>query len=129
MRSEARPPGPQREEAGIVMGNKLYLYLARREAVRIAIERGEVTAEDLRKRLAIPANVHPNTMGMVFLSLLKDGLLKRCGHARASWSTANAHHLRRWRPTEKAAAWLAQTPELEGLHFPEQTEFKMEGAA
>lgn len=112
------------------MGKELYLYAARREAVRIAIEHGEVTAEDLRKRLAIPSGVHCNTQGAIFLTLLQDNLLRRCGHLRASWREAKAHHLRRWRPTEKAAAWLAQTPEIEDLHFPEQSEFTgMEGAA
>ena len=99
-----------------------YFDKARRISVSIAVNRGVVTAEDLRERLPIPRELHHNIVGAVFMTLLQDGLLRRCGHARASWEAANRHHMRRWRATVKSEAWLAQTPELETQYYPEQTE-------
>ena len=97
-----------------------YHTRALREIVRIAIERGSVTAGDLRRAIPFPEGEHHNVKGAVFLCALQRGLLRRRGHARASWDAANAHHLRVWVPTQQAEAWLAQTPEIAGERYPMQ---------
>ena len=105
-----------------------YHARALRELVRLAVKRGSATAEDLRRRIPLPPGLHPNAVGAVFLCALQRGLLRRRGHARATWGAANAHHFRRWAPTRDAEAWLAHTPEIAGERYPEQAElFGREG--
>jgi hypothetical protein len=43
-----------------------YLYLARRLAVKIAHETGQVTINEVRKQLPPPDGMHPSVLGAVF---------------------------------------------------------------
>ena len=46
-----------------------WLRLAQKEAQRIALEQGEVSADDLHKALPIPKYIDPRIMGKVFYHL------------------------------------------------------------
>lgn len=78
-------------------------------ALRIALERGEVCADDVRALVAIPADISPKLMGCVFRDLADGGILRRAGFQNSKRAAAHARPISRWRLADDAgaSAWLA----------------------
>ena len=70
-----------------------FLARARHVAVVIAEKEGEVTADDVRELLPIPANVHHNAMGSVF----RESRWKRIGWRKSSQPQRHANRVGIWR--------------------------------
>lgn len=69
---------------------------ARAVAIRICHERGEVTADDVREYLGIPANVHHNAMGSVF----RRDIFECVGWRSSSQPQRHANRIGIWRLKE-----------------------------
>lgn len=78
-------------------------------ALRVAIDRGEVCADDVRALVPIPAGISPKLVGCVFRDLADAGILRRIGFRNSKRPTAHARPLSVWHLADSAAAsaWLA----------------------
>src|SRR5437016_4857898 len=77
-------------------------------ALRVALDRGEVTADDVRALVPIPPNISPKLVGVVFRDLADAGILRRSGFRNSNRPAAHARPLSVWRLADAAAAsaWL-----------------------
>ena len=78
-------------------------------ALRVALERGEVCADDVRALVPIPADISPKLVGCVFRDLADAGILRRAGFRASTRPIAHARPLSIWHLADAAgaAAWLA----------------------
>ena len=78
-------------------------------ALRVALERGEVCADDVRALVPIPPDISPKLVGCVFRDLADAGILRRAGFRVSARPIAHARPLSVWRLADAAgaAAWLA----------------------
>jgi hypothetical protein len=85
-----------------------------RAAVRLALELGEVTADELRAKVTIPPGIRPVVVGAVFRDLADAGILCRVGYRNSKRAAAHARPVSIWRlvDSEAALAWLAAHPPL-----------------
>jgi hypothetical protein len=67
-----------------------WLGTARFEAIKIAVNKGQVTINDLREVISLPEDFSPNTWGAVFKS--KD--FEAVGYTQASHAAAHARVVR-----------------------------------
>jgi len=83
-------------------------------ALRIALDRGEVCADDVRALVAIPPDISPKLVGVVFRDLADACILRRAGFRNSTRPAAHARPLSIWRLADAAAAlaWLASHPPL-----------------
>jgi hypothetical protein len=83
-------------------------------ALRVVLDRGEVCADDVRALVAIPADISPKLVGVVFRDLADAGILRRVGFRKSNRPAAHARALSVWQLAEGAAAlaWLAAHPPL-----------------
>ena len=83
-------------------------------ALRVALDRGEVCADDVRAAVAIPADISPKFVGVVFRDLADTGVLRCIGFRRSKRPAAHARPLSVWRlaDVDAALAWLAAHPPL-----------------
>lgn len=83
-------------------------------ALRIALDGGEVCADDVRAVVPIPADISPKLMGVVFRDLADSGILRRAGFRPSTRPAAHARPLSVWMLSDAAAAlaWLAAHPPL-----------------
>lgn len=84
-------------------------------AVRIALERGEVCADDVRALVPIPADINPKVVGAAFRELADAGILSNTGtYRRSCRPQAHARPLPVWRLADAAGAvaWLTAHPSL-----------------
>ena len=84
-------------------------------ALRVALERGEVCADDVRALVPIPAGISPKVVGAAFRELADAGILSNTGtYRRSCRPAAHARSLPVWRLADDAdaAAWLATHPSL-----------------
>jgi hypothetical protein len=81
-------------------------------ALRLALERGEVCADDVRALVLIPADISPKLVGVVFRDLSDAGILRRDGFRKSIRPIAHARPLSVWRlaDADAAAASLAALP-------------------
>jgi hypothetical protein len=81
-------------------------------ALRVAIERGEVCADDVRALVLIPPDISPKLVGVVFRDLADAGILRRAGFRNSNRPAAHARPLSVWRLADatSAAARLAAHP-------------------
>ena len=81
-------------------------------ALRVALDRGEVCADDVRAVVPIPADISPKFVGVVFRDLADAGILHRAGFRNSTRPAAHARPLSLWRLADAAAAhaWLAAHP-------------------
>jgi hypothetical protein len=81
-------------------------------ALRVALDRGEVCADDVRAAVPIPADISPKLVGVVFRDLADAGILRRSGFRTSTRPVAHARPLSVWRLADPAAAaaWLAAHP-------------------
>ena len=85
-----------------------------RAAVRLALERGHITADDVRACVAIPAGISPKAVGVVFRDLADSRILRRVGFRPSTRPAAHARPLSVWQlaDADAGAAWLAAHPPL-----------------
>ncbi|MFO0821976.1 MAG: hypothetical protein U0792_02470 [Gemmataceae bacterium] len=73
-------------------------------ALRVALERGEVCADDVRPLVAIPDGISPKLVGCVFRDLADAGILRRVGFRNSARPAARARPLSVWRLADPAEA-------------------------
>ena len=83
-----------------------------RAAVRLVLERHEITADDVRAVVPIPPGIKPVVVGAVFRDLADAGILCRVGYRNSKRPVAHARPLTVWRliNVDAALAWLAAHP-------------------
>ena len=86
-----------------------------RAAAQLAIDRGTLTADDVRAVVSIPDEIRPVVNGAAMRDLADDGILVKTGEYRPS--TRPETHCRPnpvWRLTDRnaALAWLAAHPPI-----------------
>lgn len=84
-----------------------------RAAVRLALEAGAVTADDVRDAVPIPPGINPKVTGAAVYGLALAGILTGAHYVRSRRKPAHARTLRVWLLTDAAAAvrWLNDNPE------------------
>ncbi|MFM8272962.1 MAG: hypothetical protein ACKODX_11590 [Gemmata sp.] len=89
-------------------------------ALRVALDRGEVCADDVRAVVPIPADISPKLVGCVFRDLADAGILRRDGFRNSTRPAAHARPLSVWRLADDAAAlvWLAAHPTTPAVPVP-----------
>ena len=77
-------------------------------ALRVALDNGEVCADDVRALVPIPAGISPKFVGCVFRDLAVAGILRRDGYQLTKRAIAHARPISRWRLADalKATARL-----------------------
>ena len=73
-------------------------------ALRVALDRGEVCADDVRAVVPIPADISPKFVGVVFRDLADAGILHRAGFRNSTRPAAHARPLSLWRLADADAA-------------------------
>ncbi len=73
-------------------------------AIRVALDRGEVCADDVRAAVSIPPDVSPKLVGVVFRDLAHAGILRRDRFRNSTRPAAHARPLSVWRLADAAAA-------------------------
>lgn len=73
-------------------------------ALRVALDRGEVCADDVRAVVPIPADISPKLVGVVFRDLADAGILRRAGFQNSTRPAAHARPLSLWRLADAASA-------------------------
>lgn len=83
-------------------------------ALRVVLERGEVCADDVRALVAIPDDISPKFVGVVFRDLAEASILRRSGFRPSTRPAAHARPLSVWNLADAAGAadWLAAHPPL-----------------
>ncbi len=83
-------------------------------AIRVALNGGEVCADDVRAVVPIPPDVSPKLVGAVFRDLADAGILRRVGFRNSQRPAAHARPLSVWRlaDADAAQARLAARPPL-----------------
>ena len=79
-------------------------------ALRVALERGEVCADDVRALVPIPAGISPKVVGAAFRELADAGILSNTGtYRRSCRPAAHARPNPVWALADAAgaSAWLA----------------------
>jgi len=85
-----------------------------RAAVRLALERDEITADEVRAVVPIPPCIRPVVVGAAIRDLADAGIIRRVGYRNSKRPAAHARPLAVWRLADAAAAlaWLAAHPPL-----------------
>jgi molybdopterin biosynthesis enzyme len=85
-----------------------------RAAVRLALERGTITADDVRSVVPIPPGIRPVVVGVALRDAADAGILRRIGYRPSTRPVAHARPLTVWRLTDPAAAvaWLDAHPPI-----------------
>lgn len=83
-----------------------------RAALRLALTRDDITADDIRAVVPIPPNVRPVVVGAALRPLAVAGYLRRIGYRASARPVAHARPLGVWSLADAAgaAAWLAAHP-------------------
>jgi hypothetical protein len=79
-------------------------------AIRVAVDRGEVCADDVRALVQIPVDDSPKLVEVVFRDLADAGILRRAGFRNSERPAAHARPLSVWRLAAAAMAWLVDHP-------------------
>lgn len=88
-----------------------------RAAIRIALDQGTVTADDVRAVVPIPAGIRPAVVGAAMRDAADAGAIEHTGtYRRSTRPVAHARPLPIWRLADPAAAvaWLATNPPIVG---------------
>ena len=73
-------------------------------AVRVALDRGEVCADDVRAAVPIPVDISPKCVGVVFRDLADAGIVRRQGYRNLARPAAHARPVSVWQLADPAAA-------------------------
>src|SRR5206468_2473114 len=104
---EPLPSGEARRDAALELLRARRAELIRRctaAALRIALERRAVCADDVRALVVIPPGVSPKLVGCVFRDLADRKILRRAGYVNSNRPVAHARPLSLWRLADAAAA-------------------------
>lgn len=82
----------------------------RAAALRVVTQCGEVCADDVRALVAIPADVSPKLVGVVFRDLAKAGVLRRAGFRNSKRPAAHARPLSVWELADDTRDALDTSP-------------------
>ena len=83
-------------------------------ALRAALDRGEVCADDVRAVVPIPGDISPKLVGVVFRDLADARILRRAGYRPSTRPAAHARPVSVWQlaDADAALAWLTAHPPL-----------------
>lgn len=114
---DAGPSGEALRDAALALLRTHRAALVRalsRAAVRIALERGTVTADDVRHAVPIPAGIRPVVVGAAVRDVATAGVLRRVGYRPSARPEAHARPLTVWQLSDEPTgrAWLAAHPPL-----------------
>lgn len=89
-----------------------FLIQARRELLAVLLERGTASADDVRERLKLPANIGPVCLGAVPKPLALAGIIRRISFVASARPEAHARPVSLWELVDAHAArqWLADHP-------------------
>ena len=95
-----------------------FLMQARRELLGVALERdtaserGRASADDVRERLKLPADIGPVCLGAVPKPLALAGIIRRIGFVTSARPEAHARPVSQWELVDPDAArqWLVDHP-------------------
>lgn len=92
-----------------------FIRRVQRAYLTIALERGVVTADDVREIVPLPEGVSPKACGPAPGELAKAGALRADGYTKSCRPKAHARPIAIWRlgDASKAKAWLASHPEID----------------
>ncbi|MBI5863435.1 MAG: hypothetical protein HZB38_02765 [Planctomycetes bacterium] len=92
---------------------ELYVLRGRRALLAALLDRGEATADDVRRAVALPAGIDPVCLGVVPGDLARAGIIERVGFATTARPEAHARPVSVWRLADRSAAlaWLAAHPD------------------
>lgn len=82
----------------------IYIRVCMAAALRVALDRGEVCADDVRALVLIPADISPKLVGAVFRDLADAGILRRTGFRNSIRPAAHARPLSVWQLADAAGA-------------------------
>jgi hypothetical protein len=105
--SSAGAEGEARRDAALNLLRVRRAYLIRdfaAAALRVALDRGEVCADDVRAAVPIPPDISPKLVGVVFRDLGDAGILRRAGFRNSNRPAAHARPLSVWRLADAAGA-------------------------
>lgn len=87
-----------------------------RAAVRLALDpgRADLTADDLRAAVPIPAGIRPHVVGTAVRALAVAGILRHDGYRLSTRPVAHCRPVTVWTLADRAAAlaWLAAHPPI-----------------
>ncbi len=91
---------------------------ARRAAMRIAIENGRVTPDDIRELVEVPPGINPVALGPVCRYFATKGILQNAGFEKSCRPIANSRPVTVWGLADrsKAESWLAANPPRPPIH-------------
>jgi hypothetical protein len=112
-----RSDGEALRDAGLALLRAHRAALVRdltRAAVRIALDRGELTADDVRAAVPIPDGIRPVVVGAAIRDAADAGIIRRVGYRPSARAVAHARPLAVWALVDAAAAlaWLAAHPPI-----------------
>ena len=83
-------------------------------ALHVALESGEVSADDVREIVQIPFDISPKLVGVVFRDLADAKIITRVGYRKTRRAIAHARPLTVWQlvDREAAVAWLRAHPPI-----------------
>lgn len=86
--------------------------LAQTVLLRVLLERGTATADDVRPLVPVPAGIDPKVFGAVPGPLARAGIIRADGYRKSDRKEARARPNRIWTLADRAAAlkWLANYP-------------------
>ena len=93
--------GRDLRDAGLALvarGREDWLANARSVAIEVAEATGQVTINEVRERVELPADYHPNTWGAVF----KGDAFEPIGYCQATHPSAHARVVRVYKLKEQA---------------------------
>ena len=114
-RREGRRIGRALEDAAhaiLEARRKRFLTLARRELLAVLLERGTASADDVRERLTLPADIGPVCLGAVPKPFALSRIIRRIGLVTTTRPVAHARTISVWELVDPDAArqWLADHP-------------------
>ena len=85
----------------------------RRALLAALLERGEATADDVRRAVPLPPSVGPKVFGAVPGELAEAGIIAADGYTTSNRPEAHARPVQRWRLVNRDAAltWLKDHPD------------------
>lgn len=86
--------------------------LAQTVLLRVLLERGTVTADDVRPFVPVPAGIDPKFFGAVPGPLARAGIIRADGYRKSDRKETHARPNRIWTLADRSAAlrWLANNP-------------------
>lgn len=96
---------------------EIFILRGRRALLAAMLGRGEATADDVRRAVALPDGIDPVCLGVVPGELARAGIIERVGFHTTARPEAHARPVSIWRAADRAAAmaWLAAHPDRPDL--------------